>query len=113
MALALKKKPTDTAALLEEARNLLDNVRALRRSIHREPELGLDLPLTQAKVLEAIRDLPLEVHRGKRTTSVMADLRGGQPQLWVSSVTALISSRVSVGCETSSPFFPTHERWVM
>src|SRR5579864_4734750 len=65
--------------LLEEARTLLDEVRALRRSIHREPELGLDLPLTQAKVLAAIRDLPLEVRKGTRTTSVMADLRGAQP----------------------------------
>jgi hippurate hydrolase len=51
----------------------------LRRSIHREPELGLDLPLTQAKVLAALDGLPLEVRTGQRTTSVTADLRGAHP----------------------------------
>lgn len=64
--------------LLDEARRLLPDVVALRRAIHRQPEVGLDLPLTQAKVLEALGDLPLEVQTGQRTTSVVADLRGGQ-----------------------------------
>jgi amidohydrolase len=62
--------------LVDEARGLLDDVVQLRRSIHREPELGLDLPLTQAKVLAALQGLPLEVRTGQRTTSVVADLRG-------------------------------------
>ncbi|MBV9577130.1 MAG: amidohydrolase [Chloroflexi bacterium] len=64
--------------LLEQAQRLLDDVTRLRRAIHREPELGLDLPLTQAKVLEALQGLPLDIHRGQRTTSVMADLHGSQ-----------------------------------
>lgn len=65
--------------LVDEAHSILEQVTQLRRAIHREPELGLDLPLTQRKVLAALEDLPLEVHRGQRTTSVMADLRGAQP----------------------------------
>src|ERR1700730_3259580 len=65
--------------LIEEARGLLGDVVQLRRSIHREPELGLDLPLTQAKVLEGLRGLPLEVRTGQRTSSVIADLRGRRP----------------------------------
>jgi amidohydrolase len=65
--------------LLTEAQTLLDGVAQLRRAIHREPELGLDLPLTQAKVLDALQGLPLEVRRGQRTTSVTADLHGSQP----------------------------------
>jgi hypothetical protein len=36
--------------LLAEARGLLDGLVQLRRAIQREPELGLDLPLTQAPV---------------------------------------------------------------
>jgi amidohydrolase len=68
-----------TQALLDEARTHVQPVVELRRSIHREPELGLDLPLTQAKVLAALEGLPLEIRKGQRTTSVMADLRGGQP----------------------------------
>lgn len=65
--------------LLHEARDLFGDVVRLRRSIHREPELGLELPRTQAKVLEELRDLPLEVRTGQRTTSVIADLRGALP----------------------------------
>jgi amidohydrolase len=65
--------------LLNEACELLGDTVRLRRSIHSEPELGLDLPLTQAKVLDALRELPLDIRTGTRTTSVIADLRGAQP----------------------------------
>ena len=65
--------------LLHEARGLNDQVVALRRAIHREPEIGLELPLTQAKVLEALQGLPLDLRTGKRTTSVVATLRGAAP----------------------------------
>ena len=65
--------------LVHEARAELQHVVELRRSIHREPELGLELPLTQAKVLAALNGLPLTVRTGQRTTSVMADLRGAHP----------------------------------
>jgi hippurate hydrolase len=64
---------------MDEARAVFDHVTQLRRAIHREPELGLELPLTQAKVLSALQDLPLEIKRGQRTTSVMADLNGPKP----------------------------------
>src|SRR5579884_4497137 len=63
--------------LLDEARTILGEVVELRRSIHREPELGLELPKTQAKVLAAIEPLRLAVRSGQRATSVLADLRGG------------------------------------
>jgi amidohydrolase len=51
----------------------------LRRSIHAEPEIGLDLPRTQRKVLDALAGLPLEISTGRNLTSVTAVLRGGQP----------------------------------
>ncbi|MFJ5710811.1 M20 family metallopeptidase [Streptomyces sp. NPDC093105] len=56
-----------------------DTLIALRRDLHREPELGLDLPRTQRKVLDALAGLPLELTLGKRLTSVTAVLRGGRP----------------------------------
>jgi amidohydrolase len=65
--------------LLEEARAELGRVVELRRAIHREPELGLNLPLTQARVLDKLRDLPLEIRIGQDTTSVVADLCGPRP----------------------------------
>jgi hippurate hydrolase len=51
----------------------------LRRSIHAEPEIGLDLPRTQRKVLDALSGLPLEISTGTNLSSVTAVLRGGQP----------------------------------
>jgi hippurate hydrolase len=50
----------------------------VRRRIHRVPELGLELPLTQAIVLEQLADLELEVRTGDAVSSVVADLRGGE-----------------------------------
>ena len=35
---------------LTDARALADDLTALRRGLHREPEIGLDLPRTQAEV---------------------------------------------------------------
>src|SRR5262245_17185303 len=51
----------------------------LRRELHREPEIGTQLPLTQAKVLAALDGLPLEVTTGTALSSVTAVLRGGRP----------------------------------
>src|SRR5206468_9177973 len=63
--------------LLDEARAQQDDLVALRRALHAEPEIGLSLPRTQEKVLAALDGLPLEVTTGTTTTSVTAVLRGG------------------------------------
>jgi hippurate hydrolase len=65
--------------LLAEAGALLDDVVALRRDLHRQPELGLDLPRTQARVLDALAGLPLRVTTGTGLSSVVADLDGHRP----------------------------------
>jgi amidohydrolase len=51
----------------------------LRRAIHAEPEIGLDLPRTQRKVIDALEGLPLEVTLGEGLSSVTAVLRGARP----------------------------------
>jgi amidohydrolase len=56
-----------------------DELVALRRELHADPELGLDLPRTQARVLAALAGLPLEIHTGTALSSVTAVLRGGRP----------------------------------
>ncbi|WNI26483.1 M20 family metallopeptidase [Streptomyces sp. ITFR-16] len=56
-----------------------DSLIRLRHALHRQPELGLDLPRTQQTVLEALAGLPLEITLGKQLTSVTAVLRGGRP----------------------------------
>jgi hippurate hydrolase len=65
--------------ILSEAQDIADDVIALRRRIHRRPEIGLTLPHTQATVLEALDGLGLETRTGQRTTSVIARLAGGRP----------------------------------
>ncbi|QMU75588.1 amidohydrolase [Streptacidiphilus sp. PB12-B1b] len=69
----------DTAALRESAALIGPELVALRRSVHREPEIGLELPLTQAKVLAALEGLPLEITSGQQLSSVTAVLRGALP----------------------------------
>ncbi len=65
--------------LLESATLLQPELTALRRDLHQEPEIGLELPRTQAKVLAALQGLPLELTRGRALSSVTAVLRGGRP----------------------------------
>ena len=65
--------------LRDEAAAIAVELTDLRRSIHAEPELGLDLPATQSKVLKALDGLPVDVSVGRELTSVTAVLRGGRP----------------------------------
>ena len=65
--------------VFEEASAISGAVAELRHAIHREPEIGLNLPRTQAKVLAALDGLPLEISLGKELSSVTAVLRGGRP----------------------------------
>src|SRR4051812_50048631 len=73
--------PADTTAadLLAAARADADRTVDLRRRLHRQPEIGLHLPNTQAAVLEAFADLPVEVSTGSTTSSVVGVLRGSRP----------------------------------
>lgn len=64
-------------SLLDDGRALHGDLRELRRALHRHPELGLDLPRTQERVLAALDGLALETTLGRETTSVTAVLRGG------------------------------------
>jgi len=67
------------AGIREEAAAISGEIAELRHSIHAEPEIGLDLPKTQQKVLQALDGLPLEISRGQALTSVTAVLRGARP----------------------------------
>jgi amidohydrolase len=62
---------------LDLARQLAGDLVALRRDLHRIPEIGLHLPLTQQRVLAELEGLDLEVTTGRGLSSVVAVLRGG------------------------------------
>ena len=53
-----------------------EKIVALRRDIHREPELGFDTEKTAEKVLAAIDGLPLEIETGVAQNGIVATLRG-------------------------------------
>jgi hippurate hydrolase len=59
-----------------EAEQLLGDAVALRRAIHANPEVGLDLPATQQAVLSSLDGLGLELYTGERVSSVVAVLDG-------------------------------------
>ncbi|WP_093172084.1 M20 metallopeptidase family protein [Sinosporangium album] len=66
-------------SLLQSARDMSGELQRLRHALHAEPEIGLTLPRTQEKVLQALDGLPLEIGTGRSLTSVTAVLRGGKP----------------------------------
>ena len=56
-----------------------DQLIALRRAIHSEPELGLDCPRTRDKLEAALAGLPLAIRRSEKTSGLVAVLEGGKP----------------------------------
>jgi amidohydrolase len=52
---------------------------AIRRDLHRHPELGFAETRTAAIVAARLRDLGLDVHEGLATTGVIGVLRGARP----------------------------------
>ncbi len=54
-----------------------EKIVALRRDIHREPELGFGTEKTAQKVLTALDGLPLEIQTGVAENGIVATLKGG------------------------------------
>jgi hippurate hydrolase len=70
---------TGVGDLLDEARAMLPDAVAIRRRIHRRPEIGLQLPETQAIVIDELQRLGLTPVPGRALSSVTALLEGGRP----------------------------------
>jgi hippurate hydrolase len=64
-------------SIASDAKEMQGQIARFRHELHQEPEIGLDLPRTQEKVLKALDGLPYEITLGESTTSVTAVLRGG------------------------------------
>ena len=69
----------ELTTLRDEARELLDRTVDLRRTLHRWPELGNDLPVTKENVLAALEGLPLQITEHQTTSGIAAVLDGGRP----------------------------------
>ncbi|NCX78411.1 MAG: M20/M25/M40 family metallo-hydrolase, partial [Actinobacteria bacterium] len=64
---------------MDHAAGLLEDARSVRRDLHRWPEVGLDLPKTKDRVLEALDGLPLDITLHKTTSGIAALLTGDKP----------------------------------
>lgn len=71
--------PMELRQLVDEAAIDLERLRAIRRDIHRHPELGLQLPHTLARVLGSIEGLGLETHRSDTISSAVVRITGDKP----------------------------------
>ena len=73
------QRATSLADLLAAATTALPDIVAVRRRLHAHPEIGLQLPATQAAVIEELRALGLEPVLGRSVSSVTAVIEGGRP----------------------------------
>lgn len=64
---------------LAEARELLPRAVALRRRIHSQPELGLDLPNTAQAVVDSLQGVDVQIARGPSTSGMIVTLKGTKP----------------------------------
>lgn len=63
----------------EQATGMLEYARSIRRDLHAWPEIGLDLPKTRERVLEALDGLPLDITLHHTTSGIAAMLTGDKP----------------------------------
>jgi len=75
----MSENPVEIHPLLAAARDQLAAMVDVRRRLHRIPEVGLQLPLTQQLVMGTLRELGLDPRPGGTTTSVTAVIDGAQP----------------------------------
>lgn len=64
--------------LLAEAGNYLTTLQQIRRELHQIPEFGLELPKTQARILESIEGLG-DITLGKNLNSIVLRIKGNAP----------------------------------
>jgi hippurate hydrolase len=70
---------TALPALLGDAEALLPEIVEVRRRLHCRPEIGLDLPATQAVVVAELERMGLAPRVGKAVSSVTAVIEGARP----------------------------------
>ncbi|PYI65580.1 amidohydrolase [Arthrobacter livingstonensis] len=95
------------------AADLTEDLVRFRHGMHEDPEIGLDLPRTQERVLKALDGLGYEISVGADTTSVTAVLRGGAPktaQAHTTSAAAAEGSKPVVLLRADMDALPVQER---
>ena len=87
MAKSASNKPTSASqerhgaavGLKDQVGGLMDATIALRRGLHKWPEIGNTLPKTREQVLSALEGLPLDITLHQTTSGIAAMLTGDKP----------------------------------
>ena len=87
MAKSASNKPTSASqerhgaavGLKDQVGGLMDATIALRRNLHKWPEIGNTLPKTREQVLSALEGLPLDITLHQTTSGIAAMLTGDKP----------------------------------
>jgi amidohydrolase len=96
-----------SADLINEARDHFESAVALRRQMHRHPEIGLELPITRELVEDALAGLPVTIKQSTLTSGLVVDLQGARP-----GPTVLLRADMDalpMPEDTSEEFASTHE----
>ncbi len=75
----LAEEHGQSSELHAQALNFQKDAVTLRRSLHRHPEIGNNLPVTREQVLTALDGLPLDITLHKTTSGIAALLTGDKP----------------------------------
>jgi len=75
----VRSRTVSSGDVIEETDGLLDAAIELRRTLHRWPEIGNDLPVTRETVLGALDGLPVDITLHDTTSGIAALLTGSKP----------------------------------
>jgi len=76
---AAQERHGAAAGLKDQVGGLMDSTIALRRNLHKWPEIGNTLPKTREQVLSALEGLPLDITLHQTTSGIAAMLTGDKP----------------------------------
>ena len=76
---AAQERHGAAAGLKDQVGGLMDSTIALRRNLHKWPEIGNSLPKTREQVLSSLEGLPLDITLHETTSGIAAMLTGGKP----------------------------------
>ncbi len=88
---------------MDSAAEVMDEVVALRRQLHQNPELGLENPRTQQAILDALDGLPLEIvyedsqsNPGAGVSALQKILLGEKPPIVFSSLSGVSNALIPI-----------------
>jgi len=76
---AAQEKHGTAVGLKDQVGGLMNTTLALRRELHKWPEIGNTLPKTREQVLTALEGLPLDIKLHETTSGIAAMLTGDKP----------------------------------